>query len=406
MFCTSPQTASFSGYGTRRADRGQPAPVSWYDSWNNRSDLTLYNRTSCSIHKVTIAAAEGYVDNNGDCTFTDAVSFQTQDGLVIPGGGSLSYWGPSRESPRCASQTVYVSSEFTDLVAPALLLTDTRAEEYIFEVKPWLLGVDLYLFGTITNNSSRAVSAQLQAATGYEQVLSDWQDIAPGHSAEFGTHTYFETTGYPTLTYSYQAVGYPGVPGPPCVPATLTPAPTATATHTGTPTPTPVAFNARCGGSYTGNTSGAPNNWEKYWCAYDLYTDYPGPEHVYRFHLAQDGPIAISLQGNVTGILLQGDYPPSGCEAYGSWGSISYSNAIAGTYNLIIDSSSPGGADYAFSLACPGPAATPLPTTTFTRTPTWTATPVPSSTLTPRPTKTPTRWIAPVRVVLPVILVR
>lgn len=214
-------------------------------------------------------------------------------------------------------------------------------------------------------------------------------------------------TATPTVTATPTRTATPTVT-PPGMPtwtptATSTPSPTptrtatATATATSGPSPTPTAtpvgslldpVAAVCGGSYPGNTTGAPNNLQDYGpCGSGL----SGPEVVYALKVTYPLDfVSITLDPQaVPALFVLASANPNDCLGMG--GAVTLPNVQPGTYYIVVDGFQPGA--YQMEIQC-YPSAPPTTTPTATRTTTPVHSPTPTLTTTgtvvASPTHTPT----------------
>jgi hypothetical protein len=183
--------------------------------------------------------------------------------------------------------------------------------------------------------------------------------------------------------------------------ASPTPTQTATATPTATlgPSPTPTATPVGslqdpivvvCGGSYSGDTTGAPNNIENYG---NCGSGMSGPEIVYALQVAYPlDYVSITLDTQAAiALFVLGSSNPSDCLQMG--GAVALPNVQPGTYYIVVDGFQPG--PYQMEIQCYPPSAptitaTPTGTRTTTATPVLSPTPTTTGTVEPSLTPTPT----------------
>ena len=113
-----------------------------------------------------------------------------------------------------------------------------------------------------------------------------------------------------------------------------------------------VAVSASCGGSYQGDTTGAPSNVTYYNCS---TWDESGPEEVYVLTTEAAGEIAATLSGMDTGVDLD-VFMLSSCDenttlTYNDR-SASYSHASPGTYYIVVDGYQRDSGSYALDISC------------------------------------------------------
>lgn len=113
-----------------------------------------------------------------------------------------------------------------------------------------------------------------------------------------------------------------------------------------------AAVPASCGGSYQGDTTGAPSNAAYYNC---ISWDESGPEEVYVLTTEASGGITAALSGTELGVDLD-VFVLSSCDedstlAYGDWAA-SYDHASPGTYYVAVDGYQRDSGSYTLDIGC------------------------------------------------------
>lgn len=222
------------------------------------------------------------------------------------------------------------------------------------------------------------------------------------------SYDFFSSEGNPTfrprLIVEYQVPVATATPTSLSPTGTTTPSATATAGPSLTPTEASTswidisrAIPAYCMGTFSGDTTGKPNNAQRYG---DLPWPETGPEDVYILTKTVVSDLTVVLE-DPPGVdhdlfLLGGPYPSALLKAHDS--RIFYPSLPPGTYYIVVDGFEGSMGPYRLTVYCEGE---PTPTATSTPRPTATNTPAHGYLVllykmpTPTPTRTPTPTVTP-----------